>query len=150
VNDPYNPQGGGYQGGGYQGPGYPAGGGYAPQGDYQQRDYLQGGPVDFMGAIRNQLQNILNFNGRASRPAYWWLALVIFVINLILEFILPAPIGYLLAVVIGLTALSAGVRRMHDVGRSGWWLLLSFTIIGIIPVLIWLCTPGTPGQNQFG
>jgi uncharacterized membrane protein YhaH (DUF805 family) len=155
VNDPYNPsgggyQGGGYQGGGYQGPGYPGGVGYAPQGDYQQRGYLQGGPIDFQGAVRNQIQNLMNFEGRASRPAYWWYALPIFVINLIIDLILPFPINVPIVLIVGLTALSVGVRRMHDIGRSGWWLLLSLTIIGAIPVIYWLCQPGTPGQNNFG
>ena len=69
MNDPYGPPGGGYQGGGgypggggYQGPGYPAGGGYAPQQGYnqQQQGYLQGGPVDFQGAIRQQIANVLD------------------------------------------------------------------------------------------
>ena len=61
--------GGGNPGGGYPGGGYP-GGGYTPQQGYnQQQGYLQGGPVDFQGAIRQQFDNVMNFNGRASRSA---------------------------------------------------------------------------------
>jgi uncharacterized membrane protein YhaH (DUF805 family) len=160
VNGPYNPQdGGGYPGGGYSGPGYPGGGyagpgnqggGYAPQQDFQQRGYLQGGPVDFQNAIRQQFANLMNFEGRASRSAYWWYALPLIIINLIFEFILPGVLLYLVLLVIGLTALSLGVRRMHDVDRSGWWLLLGLTIIGGFVLLYWAIQPGTPGQNRFG
>jgi uncharacterized membrane protein YhaH (DUF805 family) len=177
VNDPYNspgggypgPQGGypggpqgGYPGGGYSGPGYPAGGGYqggyAPQQDFQQRGYLQGGPVDFQGAIRQQIDNVLNFNGRASRSAYWWYALAMIIVDVVLE-IFAAVVGSsaltlligLVILVVGLSGLSVAVRRMHDQDKSGWMLLLGLIpFIGGIIVLIFMCLPGTPGQNRFG
>jgi uncharacterized membrane protein YhaH (DUF805 family) len=158
VNDPYGQPGGGYPGGGYSGPGYP-GGGYGPQQGYnqQQQGYLQGGPVDFQGAIRQQFANVLNFEGRASVSAYWWYALALVIVDVVLN-IFSSVIGAsaltllisLVLIVVGLSGLSVGVRRMHDTDRSGWWLLLSFTIIGIIVVIVWLCQPGTPGQNRFG
>ena len=46
--------------------------------------------------------------------------------------------------------LAVGVRRLHDVNRSGWWLLLSFTVIGLIPLFIWAVSKGTEGKNRFG
>ena len=42
------------------------------------------------------------------------------------------------------------IRRLHDVDKSGWWYLIIFTIIGIIPLLIWYCSKGTNGDNRFG
>ena len=182
MNDPYNSPGGGYQGGGYPGggypppaggaggysagggyagPGYPAGGGYpggyAPQQDFQQRGYLQGGPVDFQGAVRQQIDNVLNFNGRASRSAYWWYALAALIVDVVL-IIFGSIIGslafflllYLVMIAIGLSALSLAVRRMHDVDKSGLWLLLNFIPFGGLYVLYLSLQPGTPGQNQFG
>ena len=186
MNDPYNPSGGGYPppaggaggysagggysggqqggypGGGYSGPGYPAGGGYqggyAPQQDFQQRGYLQGGPVDFQGAIRQQIDNVLNFNGRASRSAYWWYYLGVVIVAVVLE-IFAAVVGStaltlligLVLLVVGLSSLSVGVRRMHDQDKSGWMLLLGLIpFIGGIIVIVLLCLPGTPGQNRFG
>jgi uncharacterized membrane protein YhaH (DUF805 family) len=155
VNDPYNPSGGGYQGpgypgGGYQGPGYPGGGGYAPQQDYQ-RGYLQGAPVDFMTAIRSQFQNITNFNGRASRSAYWWYALPLIVIDVIAYVALPTALYFIIALIVGLSALSLAVRRLHDTDKSGWMILLGLIpIVGGIIVLVFMCLPGTPGQNRFG
>jgi uncharacterized membrane protein YhaH (DUF805 family) len=179
VNDPYGPPGGGYQsgggpgpGGGYQagggpgpgGGGYPGGGypGYSgPQQDYnqqQQRGYLQGGPVDFQGAIRQQFENVLNFNGRASRSAYWWYALALVIVDVVLN-IFSSVIGSsalsllisLVLIVVGLSGLSVGVRRLHDTDKSGWWLLIGLIpIIGTIIVIVFLCQSGTPGQNRFG
>jgi uncharacterized membrane protein YhaH (DUF805 family) len=157
------PGGGGYSGGGYPGGGAPGGGypggGYAPQQDYnQQRGYLQGGPVDFQGAIRQQFENVMNFNGRASLSAYWWYALALFAVNIVLE-IFSVAVGSaalslligLVAIVVGLSGLSVAVRRMHDTDKSGWMLLLGLIpFIGWIIVIIFLVLPSTPGPNRFG
>jgi uncharacterized membrane protein YhaH (DUF805 family) len=153
----YQQGGGGYQqqGGGYQG--YPGGGGYQQQ-DFQQRGYLQGGPVDFQGAIRQQIDNVMNFNGRASRSAYWWYWLATVVVVIVLE-IFSAVVGStaltlligLVLLVVSLSGLSVAVRRMHDTDKSGWMLLLGLIpFIGGIIVIVMLCLPGTPGQNRFG
>ena len=175
MNDPYNPSGGGgyqqggggYQqgGGGYQGPGYPGGGYQGPgypggyqQQDYQQQGYLQGGPVDFQGAIRNQFQNVLNFNGRASRSAYWWYALALFIVDVVLNIISSVAgssaltlLISLILIVVGLSGLSVGVRRMHDTDKSGWFLLLGLIpLVGWIIVIVMLCASPTPGPNRFG
>jgi uncharacterized membrane protein YhaH (DUF805 family) len=39
---------------------------------------------------------------------------------------------------------------MHDTNRSGWWYFLIFTFVGVIPLIIWLATRGTIGENRFG
>ena len=174
MNDPYGPPGGGgYPGpsGGYSGPGYPPPQGYQQPGyqqqgyqqpgfqqqGFQQQGYLQGGPVDFQGAIRQQIDNVMNFEGRASRSAYWWYALAIFGVVVVLEIfssiVGSSALGILISLVllvVGLSGLSLAVRRLHDVNMSGWWLLLSLTIIGGLVVLFFLLQPGTPGQNRFG
>jgi uncharacterized membrane protein YhaH (DUF805 family) len=152
----------GYQQPGYQQPGYPQQGyqpgGYPPSGYPQQRDYLQGGPVDFQGAIRQQLQNVTNFNGRASLSAYWWYALAVFAASVVLE-VLTLTIGSpalslliaLVLIAVGLSALSVGVRRLHDTDKSGWMLLLGLIpFIGSVIVIVLLVLPGTPGPNRFG
>ena len=181
MNDPYNPSGGGgyqqggggyqqggggyqqgggggYPGGGYSGPGYPGGAGYPPQQDYQQQGYLQGGPVDFQGAIRNQISNVLNFQGRASRSAYWWYALALLIVDVVLQIISGVAgssaltlLVSLILIVVGLSGLSVGVRRLHDTNKSGWWILIGLIpIVGAIVLIVFMCTPGTPGPNRFG
>ena len=42
------------------------------------------------------------------------------------------------------------IRRLHDVDKSGWWYLIIFTVIGIIPLFIWYCSKGTGGDNRYG
>jgi uncharacterized membrane protein YhaH (DUF805 family) len=42
------------------------------------------------------------------------------------------------------------IRRLHDIGRSGWWVLIALTVIGIFVLLYWACKKGTPGPNSFG
>jgi uncharacterized membrane protein YhaH (DUF805 family) len=52
--------------------------------------------------------------------------------------------------VLMLPALSAAARRLHDTCRSGWWMLITFTIIGIIPLIIWLASKGSDQSNEYG
>jgi uncharacterized membrane protein YhaH (DUF805 family) len=152
---PYGQPGGPY---GQQGAPYGQQGGYPPPGYPTQRGYLQGGPVDFQSAIRLQIENVTNFEGRASLSAYWWYALAVFIVNAVLE-IFSVAIGSvalsllvdLAAFVVGLSALSVAVRRMHDTDKSGWMLLLGLIpFVGWIVVLIFALLPGTPNQNRFG
>lgn len=132
-------------------------GGYAPQ-DPQQRGYLQGGPVDFQSAIRLQIENVMNFNGRASLSAYWWYALGLFIVGVVADILIFAigslPLTLLIMLVmiaVGLSGLSVGVRRLHDSDKSGWLLLLGLIpFIGGIIVLVLLVLPGTPAPNRFG
>jgi uncharacterized membrane protein YhaH (DUF805 family) len=138
---------------------YGAPGGYAPQGyPPPQRGYLQGGPVDFQSAIRLQIENVTNFEGRASLSAYWWYALALAIVDVVL-FTFSIAIGSaalsllvdLVLFVVGLSALSVGARRLHDTDKSGWLLLLGLIpLIGGIIVLVLLVLPGTPSQNRFG
>jgi uncharacterized membrane protein YhaH (DUF805 family) len=150
---------------GYQQPGYqqyPQGyqqpGGYPPPGYGPQRDYLQGAPVDFQSAIRLQLQNVTTFTGRASVSAYWWYALATFIVVVVLEVFslavgsaaLSLLIG-LVMMVVGLSGLSASIRRLHDTDRSGWFVLLGLIpFVGFIIVIVLMALPGTPGPNRFG
>jgi uncharacterized membrane protein YhaH (DUF805 family) len=137
---------------------YGAPGGYAQGYPPPQRGYLQGGPVDFQSAIRLQIENVTNFEGRASLSAYWWYALALAIVDVVL-FIFSIAIGSvalsllvdLVLFVVGLSALSVGARRLHDTDKSGWLLLLGLIpFIGGLIVLVLLVLPGTPSQNRFG
>ena len=109
--------------------------------------------------------NYANFSGRAQRAEYWYFALfnVIFSICfLLLDFALgtisvdpttgdmAGLLNSVYSLAILIPSLAVCVRRLHDVGRRGWWLLLIFTGIGIIPLTIWACIDSTPGENQYG
>ena len=112
--------------------------------------------MTFTNAIFAGFRNYAKFNGRATRPEYWWFYLFNFLVTnfvtVLGRMVHPSLLLLNLVVALGLLLpmLSVGVRRLHDTNRSGWWLLLTFTIIGIIPLVIWLASRGDEGDNRFG
>lgn len=112
--------------------------------------------MNFTDAVKSVLTtNYANFTGRSARPEFWWFALfnfIILAVFFVLMMIVP-PISYLewlyrLAVLI--PSIAVGVRRLHDIDKSGWWLLITLTIIGILLIIYWAIQPGTQGPNRFG
>lgn len=102
-------------------------------------------------------KGFLNIQGRASRSEYWWFALCHVCLGLvaaILDAIMLQGIGILPLLVVLLFAIpltTAGIRRLHDLDRSGWWSLISFVpLIGGIILLVWFVSKGTAGRNHFG
>ena len=103
--------------------------------------------MSFTESIRTCLQKYIDFNGRAGRPEYWWFVLLTIVLGFI------PVIGWIIRLVLILPSLSVQVRRLHDMNRSAWWLLLlvpPITFIGGIVLLIMSAFPGTPGPNRYG
>ena len=101
------------------------------------------------------------FQGRARRKEYW----MFYLVNLIIAFglgMLEGIMGlglteglgmmaglYLLLVL--LPSLAVSVRRLHDTGRSGWWLLIAFLpLIGALVLLFFSIQDGEPGENEYG
>ncbi|CAN7577095.1 DUF805 domain-containing protein [Rhizobium sp. LjRoot254] len=111
--------------------------------------------MDFATAVKTVLvQKYAKFDGRAMRSEFWWWTLFSFIVSIVLYLIdmmlgtqLLQPIWVLATL---LPAIGVGVRRLHDIDKSGWWLLIAITIIGAFVLLYWYCQPGTPGDNQFG
>ena len=96
-----------------------------------------------------------DFTGRARRTEYWMFALVNFGIALLLELILGFTFLYFLTYVYSLAifipSLAVCVRRLHDIGRSGWWYLIGLIpVIGWILLIVWFCTDSQPGANKWG
>ena len=119
--------------------------------------------VCFEEAIDLGINNYFQFSGRSSRGAYWWwwLASVIlgFVASLFDLKLLNVngnsigaigPFAGFVALITIIPNLAVLTRRLHDVGRSGWWVLLVFTGIGAILVLSWLNGPGDRKENRYG
>ncbi len=102
------------------------------------------------------------FTGRARRKEYWYFLLF----NIIISIILSAVDGmtgsynpqtgmgllgtiYVLAIL--LPAVGVSIRRLHDTGRSGWWVLLSLIpLLGTIVLLVFMLQDSKPGSNQYG
>ena len=127
--------------------------------------------MNFTDAVKAYFLKWNDFRSRSSRSEYWWATLFVTLASF--------PVGFIIGFVIGILFLTAGfsettmeivlgivmlpiqifiiiastcllIRRLHDVDRTGWWYLIIFTIIGIIPLLIWYCSKGTDGDNRFG
>ncbi|TXJ08380.1 MAG: DUF805 domain-containing protein [Acinetobacter sp.] len=101
------------------------------------------------------LKNYANFSGRARRKEYWFFVLGSMIVGFIVGFIsgilgLGETPSLLLNLAIFVPSLAVAARRLHDTNRSGWWQLISLTIIGIIPLIIWLATETKPESNQWG
>ena len=60
------------------------------------------------------------------------------------------PINTIVNLILAIPILSVGARRLHDTNRSGWWQLLILTIVGYIPLIIWLASEGKKKKNKFG
>ena len=102
------------------------------------------------------LQRFAQFVGRAGRAEYWWFVLANFIVVVILSALSRASfifavlnLAYGIALIV--PSIAVGIRRLHDVGKSGWWLLISLVpLVGIIILIVFLATQGDPGANQYG
>jgi uncharacterized membrane protein YhaH (DUF805 family) len=117
--------------------------------------------MDFQTAIRTCLSKYVDFSGRARRSEYWFFALFTFLLGIvtgIIDRVLGTDfgngnglIGTVVSLALLLPGLAVGARRLHDTGRSGWWLLLAFIpILGWIALLVFFVLDSQPGDNQYG
>ena len=98
------------------------------------------------------------FSGRARRKEYWLFFLFITVVGLVasgidalLGFVEMGPVNLIWSLAVLLPSLAVGARRLHDTGRSGWWLLLYLVpLIGWIVLIVFFCLRGESGMNRFG
>lgn len=94
------------------------------------------------------------FTGRADRSEYWMFVLVNFIIMFVLNIpdsIIFGVIALLYSLGVLLPSIGVGIRRLHDTGRSGWWLLISLIpIIGAIVLIIFLVQDSEAGTNKYG
>ncbi len=110
-------------------------------------------------SVRTCLAKYIVISGRARRSEYWWFALFVFavsiVLNLVETLVLQGLTFGLLSLLWSLAVLLPGIcvggRRLHDRDMSAWWLLLALIPgIGAIILLVLFCLPGTNGPNRFG
>ncbi|MDA1129396.1 MAG: DUF805 domain-containing protein [Chloroflexi bacterium] len=113
--------------------------------------------MNFTESISSGFRRYFDFRTRSSRSEYWWWTLFTILVSIaatILDTIIfggSAFFDTLSSLVLLIPGLALAVRRLHDVDRSGWWILIAFTIIGIIfPLLYWSLKRGTQGTNRHG
>ncbi|MFC4409097.1 DUF805 domain-containing protein [Chungangia koreensis] len=102
------------------------------------------------------LQNYIGFSGRARRKEYWMFVLINAIIILVLSILeslmgLPGIISGLYSLAVLLPSLAVSVRRLHDTGKSGWWILLGLIpFVGTIILLVFFVLDSEDGANQYG
>jgi len=119
----------------------------------------------FLDTIKNRYAQ---FEGRASRSEFWYFALFYFLIDIIISaidaFIVNPMIGMtpdqaaqggvlqmVFALGLLIPSIALGIRRLHDIGKSGWWYLLVFIpIIGWLALLYFYILDSQPGTNKYG
>jgi uncharacterized membrane protein YhaH (DUF805 family) len=112
--------------------------------------------VSFQEAVQTVLtQKYADFSGRARRSEYWWFYLFLFLVDVVFSVIDRAIGNTILGLLVSLALLvpfiAVGVRRLHDTGRSGWWWLITFTLIGILVLIYWFAAEDSqPQTNQWG
>jgi uncharacterized membrane protein YhaH (DUF805 family) len=114
--------------------------------------------MGFGEAINTCFAKYATFSGRAARPEYWYWVLFTGISGIVLGIIQFAVwhlggqiLNLLFDVAIVIPSIAVGVRRLHDLDRSGWWLLLALVpLVGAIILIVWMCTRGTHGANRFG
>lgn len=131
--------------------------------------------MTFTAAVASALSKYAVFRGRAPRSEFWWFWLfcliaemaALFVTGTMLSgsvasgaatssmqdwfvFVSTGWLPSLVHLALILPSLAVAVRRLHDVGRSGWWLLLMFVPLGIFVLLFWWVQPSEPRPNEHG
>ena len=127
-------------------------GGYNYQQQQQQRQRIVTAPngmpmrnLEVLEACKMFWTRYVDFEGRSRRTEFWWSYLMVFLISTFLGWTVIAP----LACIIPMIAVS--VRRLHDIGKSGWYYLVFLVpVVGTILMIIWGCQEGMVGRNQYG
>jgi uncharacterized membrane protein YhaH (DUF805 family) len=115
--------------------------------------------MSFGEAIKSGFSHYVTFSGRSSRPEYWYWVLFTVIGGLATAILDAAIFGYnpgtsplngIFDLVTILPSFAVAARRLHDIDRTAWWLLIALTGIGAILLIVWFCFKGTPGPNRFG
>jgi uncharacterized membrane protein YhaH (DUF805 family) len=132
--------------------------------------------MDFMTAVRTCLSKYVDFSGRARRSEFWYFVLFSFLVGIVatvLDLVLGTDdfnngnglVNTLAGLALLLPSIAVAARRLHDIGRSGWWQLIglaSLPVIYVVPLLgllvllgtvillvVWFCTD-SKDDNQYG
>tara|TARA_Y100000590_G_scaffold430971_1_gene545214 strand:+ start:312 stop:707 length:396 start_codon:yes stop_codon:yes gene_type:complete len=122
--------------------------------------------VSFAGAIVFGFQRYFDFSGRSSRSEYWWWILFVLVADVVLTYAgivfgtynddtTMALVSGIFSLVTLIPGIAVGVRRLHDINKTGWWVLFAFLFFWLffIPILLllyWATRRGDQGDNKYG
>ena len=115
--------------------------------------------LGFNEAVSTCFQKYFDFSGRARGSEYWYFFLfscILYIVATLLDMSIfdytwedYGPLYIITSLSLFIPSISAATRRLHDSGKSGWWQLLYFTLIGIFLVLYWLIRKGDSNKNSY-
>ena len=106
--------------------------------------------MNFVDAVKQCFTKYVGFEGRARRSEYWWWVLFLVAVTVVLEVLKAGMLGNLFSLATLLPSLAVGARRLHDIGKSGWWQLVALIpLIGWILLIYWAVQP-SEGDNAHG
>ena len=121
--------------------------------------YLPQTPLGFNEAVGTCFSKYFDFSGRARGSEYWYFFLfscILYIVATLLDMSIfgytwegYGPLYIITSFSLFIPSISAATRRLHDSGKSGWWQLLYFTIIGAFVVLYWLIRKGDAIKNSY-
>ena len=124
----------------------------APVGDL--RDPARADANSFVGALKDGFARYVDFGTRSTRSQFWWWTLWSILISAgstALDATLGTPIGLLTSLAMLLPSVAVAIRRLHDIGRTGWWYLIVLVpFVGWIVLIVFFCTKSQDGPNQWG
>ena len=108
------------------------------------------------------LKKYVVFSGRSRRKEYWYFVLFVVIVSIVLSLIDSLSGTYhsesgtgllsgIFSLAILIPSIAVSVRRLHDIDRTGWWVLISLVpLIGWIVLLVFHVQDSTPGTNRYG
>ena len=119
--------------------------------------------MNFFESIKSCFIRYTDFSGRSMRSEYWNFFVFVSILYIVAEYldVKIAGVPYLdyygfgtliiiLTIVTIVPETAVSIRRLHDINKSAWWLLLALTVIGIIPLIYWVCKKSDEKENRFG
>lgn len=118
--------------------------------------------MDFVTAIKTCLGKYATFKGRASRSEFWYWTLFTWLLSVAAMLVDSAMgggvsatepgiqvVSTIVMLAIWMPTLGVSVRRLHDVNRTGWWVLLALTVLGAVVLLYWFVMPSKDANNRY-
>ena len=117
--------------------------------------------MDLSTSVKVCFKKYATFEGRAQRSEFWYFCLFCLLVGIVTLYIDISVLGYsveeeytplntIAYLAVFIPSISVTARRLHDIGKSGWWMLLALTGIGIILLIVWYATEGEKKKNTFG
>ena len=108
---------------------------------------------DLTNSVISCFNKYFDFETRLSRKEFWYWQLFRILMFLSITYLESLGLSGLLFIsnfIFLIPEIAVSIRRLHDINKSGWWILLTITIIGIIPLIYFYCIKGDDGANDYG